>query len=114
MTHTPGPWQSDSKKLVIRRGQGSKMGFAREAREDCYLVETANGGHRHIAFVRNRIDARAIAAAPEMEEMLKETRHTLLVIYHQLWARNMGDFGAREQADKINTFLSRIETGGME
>lgn len=76
--YTPGPWQSDSKKLVIRRGQGSKMGFAREAREDCYLVETANGGHRHIAFVRNKIDARAIAAAPEMLELLKEARNEFL------------------------------------
>ena len=72
MSFTPGPWQSDSKKLVIRRGQGSKMGFAREAREDCYLVETANGGHRHIAFVRNRIDANAIAALPEMLKLLSE------------------------------------------
>ena len=59
-------------------------------------------------------DIQLMAAAPEMLELLRETKHALLVIYHQLWARNMGDFGAQEQADKIDTFLSRIETGGME
>ncbi len=106
MSFTPGPWQSDSKKLVIRRGQGSKMGFAREAREDCYLVETANGGHRHIAFVRNRIDARLIAAAPEMKDRLKEAKECL--IYLTPWWED--DLERIEGViDSINALLRRIE-----
>ena len=46
---------------------------------------------------------------PELIGLLKETKQTLLVIYHQLWARQMMDWGAREQADKIDAFLAQIE-----
>ena len=65
---------------------------------------------------KQEADARLIVASPEMYELLRETWDTLSIIFHQLWMRQIHDWGARNQADKIHAFLKRVngeeENGG--
>ena len=92
--HTPGPWEY--KKVW--------QSPSYEIFHDVCHIANVSGAEK-----QNGGNARLIAAAPDMVEMLRETQHELLVIYHQLWARQIGDWGAQEQAGKINALLKRIE-----
>ena len=90
--HTPGPWK-------IRRPVLSRI----IATPDCYVVETPDD---IVCVANTKADARLIAAAPEMVELLDDVAMELSIVSPILRPAN-GHVEAL--IERIDALLRRIE-----
>jgi hypothetical protein len=93
-THTPGPWQVGSNVTAGNKLEGCSI-FAEKIKDQI-------GWMRFDLDKENHANARLIAAAPEMYEVLSELLDTLEM---------SKGYGFDEEYDKLREVLAKVDGG---
>ena len=108
--HTPGPWYADDVAVYTKK-------FATGERVSLCYVACADGKDGwppySISVSEGRANARLIAAAPEMYEMLSKLREEMDNLSFNLQTERGIEY-AEDTRDSIHALLRRIEKGDPE
>ena len=88
VTHTPGPWENAS------------VGIGLSATQVVWFGENTNKGIQVIGTGKDKANARLIAAAPDMHEVLSELLDTLEM---------SKGYGFDDEYEKVKAILDKVE-----